>query len=156
MIYNEIRKRGDYLKKEEWKKIHFIEKGIEYEYSKYYMISNYGRIKTFGFVFTSKHNHKRIRKYYCGYGLNYGRFKNHKIISLNNFSVIKVISIHRLVALHFIDKVVNKDVINHKDGDKHNNHYTNLEWCTNKENSHHAFRTGLMHREGKILTLKKN
>ena len=33
--------------------------------------------------------------------------------------------------------------INHIDGNKQNNHYSNLEWCTSAENKQHAVRIGL-------------
>jgi len=46
---------------------------------------------------------------------------------------------HRAVAYLFIpnDDPINKIEVNHKDGIKHHNYDTNLEWCTKKENQQH-------------------
>lgn len=52
-------------------------------------------------------------------------------------------AIHRLVAMTYIPNPDNLPMVNHKDGNKLNNHYSNLEWCTCSENTRHAFATGL-------------
>lgn len=49
-------------------------------------------------------------------------------------------SIHKLVALAFIEKPIGRNYVNHKDGNPQNNHVENLEWVTNSENIKHAQR----------------
>jgi len=55
----------------------------------------------------------------------------------------KLFRIHRCVAEAFIPKLEGKDVVNHIDGNKINNSVDNLEWCTDKENTRHAWENGL-------------
>ena len=47
----------------------------------------------------------------------------------------KMLYAHRLVATYFLDNSNNLPVVNHKDGNKLNNHVNNLEWTTYQENS---------------------
>ena len=55
----------------------------------------------------------------------------------------KTCMIHRLVAQYFCTNPHSKPVVNHIDGNKLNNTYSNLEWCTVAENNKHARATGL-------------
>lgn len=50
-------------------------------------------------------------------------------------------AIHRLVAELFVDGYFDGAVVNHIDGNNRNNHYTNLEWVTQKENIHKSYVT---------------
>ena len=60
---------------------------------------------------------------------------------INNSS--KILKAHRLVAQLFLDNKNDYPVVNHIDGNKLNNHYSNLEWCTYEHNNRHARAMGL-------------
>lgn len=55
----------------------------------------------------------------------------------------KTKTLHRLLAIAFIDNPNNLKCINHIDGNKQNNSLTNLEWCTYSSNMQHSFDIGL-------------
>ena len=96
-----------------------------------------------------------IHKYYIS---NYGRIRNntklltpykHRSGYYHSFINKKTMRIHRLVAKYFVLNPNNYKMVNHIDGNKLNNHHTNLEWCTNRQNTIHAMNNGL------ISTIKK-
>jgi DNA-binding transcriptional regulator YiaG len=64
--------------------------------------------------------------------------------------------VHRLVAEAFIPNPFNKPEINHKNCDKTDNSAGNLEWCTTKENHHHAAINGLTTQGEKNYNAKLN
>lgn len=56
-------------------------------------------------------------------------------IRKNNKAYHLIVS--RLVALHFVFNSNTRETVNHKDFNKLNNHYSNLEWLTASENVKH-------------------
>jgi|SRR5690606_28296533 len=117
-----------------WKNLKYIN---GYEDYCQYEISSYGRLRSLDITYPNGKRKsgkmKKIRLNEKGYCLS--------SISLNNKS--KTVRIHRLVALAFIPNPYDKLEVNHKDGNKENNHISNLEWSTRKENMNHASRNRL-------------
>lgn len=64
-------------------------------------------------------------------------------VSLYKNRKCKTVVVHKLVAESFIGKRRYGFQINHIDGVKINNYLSNLEYCTPKENTEHAFKIGL-------------
>jgi hypothetical protein len=96
------------------------------------------------------------------YAIKVSNFGNVKTLEDKNFKVsknqryirlqavnktnyeIKFLSIHRLVAELFINFIPKDMVVNHIDGNKHNNNVKNLEIISYKENTQHAYKLGLI------------
>lgn len=104
-----------------------------------YHVSSYGRVKSLKFG-----KERILKQAYNKYGYLF------IIIYRKNYKP-KFSKIHRLVALEFIPNFDNKPQVNHKDGNKLNNHIDNLEWATCSENMQHAWDNGL---NEKIRTAK--
>ena len=64
-------------------------------------------------------------------------------VTFSIYSKRKSYYVHRLVAMAFLDSYSDSLQVNHKDGNKLNNHYTNLEMVTLQENIRHSILTGL-------------
>lgn len=98
-------------------------KGLEY-----WLISDDGQVK-----------HQYTGRYKKPVQNNCGYFQYHFTNILTGEK--KWLKIHRLVALTYIGPPpTQKHEINHKDGNKGNNHYTNLEWVTHSENILKSYR----------------
>jgi transposase len=98
---------------------------------------------------------KRIAKTNNQYGV--GHILKHNIINgyahvqLHKSGQSKSMRIHRLVAMAFIVNEENKPHVNHLDGNKLNNHVSNLQWCTPSENEIHKHR--VLNKTHRIYTL---
>jgi hypothetical protein len=60
-----------------------------------------------------------------------------KISMKHNDGSIKTFQVHRVVALNFLKKPKDRDIVNHIDGNKLNNRLSNLEWTTRSQNAQH-------------------
>ena len=67
----------------------------------------------------------------------------YKVVTLSKNGKRKSYLVHRLVAMAFIDNPLQKETVNHIDGNKLNNSAENLEWATQKEQKVHAIEMGL-------------
>ena len=101
-------------------------------YEGLYQVSNLGRVKSFNAKNGRLSNQSRLLTPKLD---RYGYLK----LTLCKDKEYKYVTVHRLVALAFINNVENKPEVNHKDGNKLNNCVDNLEWMTGLENIHHAF-----------------
>lgn len=95
-----------------------------------YLVSDYGR------VISLKNNKSRILK--AGIDKD-GYFR----VDLCLENKPKHFHVHRLVAICFLGNSSSLPQVNHKDCNKRNNHYKNLEWCTVKHNTIHAVENGM-------------
>lgn len=108
-----------------------------------YQVSNLGRIKSLDRYVPFGQNASRLRKLEGKVLKLQPHQQGYSVVSLSKDSKISQYLVHRLVAEAFIPNPENKEMVNHKDGNKQNNNVTNLEWATRQENEDHAFRTGL-------------
>lgn len=105
-----------------------------------HMVSNHSRIMSIGRGIVRGNREHRFGDLLCIQTLD---GDGYPCVNINN----KKVNVHRLVALNFIANPHNKATVNHKDGDKTNNHISNLEWATYAENNQHAWDTGLKKRK---------
>lgn len=61
------------------------------------------------------------------------------IVSLSDKEKRKTALVHRLVATAFIPNPLNGNIVNHLNGNKKDNHVSNLEWADQLENMNHWY-----------------
>jgi len=126
-IYDDLSKKDK--PDEKWKLYKKIKKNI-------YFISNCGNVKN------KNRQLKTNRKNEDGY----------RHITIDN----KIHLVHVIVARKFIPNPENLPIVNHKDGNKSNNHVDNLEWFTHQLNAQHAIDTGLRSDIKKVVHYDEN
>lgn len=123
---------------------------VESKFTNFYSVSDYGRVKRkahstevlfMGKTPCVRNYEERICKQYITPSYNY-----YPTVLLYDKEKNKSVprSVHSLVAKAFLNKLPHHQCVNHKDGNKENNHVDNLEWVTTQENIKHAYDTGLL------------
>jgi len=74
---------------------------------------------------------------------NYLGKTGYYVVNLYNDKGKKLTYVHRILAEAYLNKVLDKNHINHKNGIKSDNRLENLEWVNHSENIKHSYNTGL-------------
>lgn len=72
-------------------------------------------------------------------------------VSLWKDGKVKDWLVARLVAMTFLGEPQEGYTVNHKDGNRFNNHIDNLEWLSRGDNIRHGFKTGLYHSQKSVI-----
>lgn len=109
------------------------------EYENYYHVSNIGgKVKSLAKTWSVGKKGDTI--------LKFGKRKHKKMlyyfVVLCVNKIKRYVSVHRLVAQHYVDNPNNYDVVNHLDSNTLNNDADNLEWTTTQGNVIHSFSHG--------------
>lgn len=112
--------------KEQWKNI----RGFEGRY----MISNSGKVKSLKRKCKCTGGERAVPEKDLKIFINIAGYPS-VILYINHIS--KTLTVHRLVAKHFCKKFSEDIDVNHKDHDKTNNWFWNLECISELENVHH-------------------
>jgi hypothetical protein len=115
---------------EKWKNV----KG----YEGYYQVSNLGRIRSLDWVTNHNYGGKKRKS-----GVILKPVKQKTGYLTVNLSVLgerKTVLVHRLVAISFLCNPNGKPHVNHKNGIRHDNRASQLEWVTVSENELHAYK----------------
>lgn len=117
--------------KETWKSVP--------NYEGLYEVSDLGRVRSLDRMINCRGNGKRLLK---GKVMKFDLNQGYHYINLYLNSKCNKFRVHRLIMLVFIGK--SYLCVNHINGIKIDNRLVNLEYCTSKQNTQHAYKTGLI------------
>jgi hypothetical protein len=104
------------------------------DFGERYKVSNFGNVDSLNY----RGRGKRKRLISC-----INNTKGYMRVGLSFNGTEKKYTVHRLVAICFIPNPNNYKQVNHIDGNKLNNHVSNLEWCSHQQNMRKAWELGL-------------
>ena len=102
----------------------------------YYQVSDDGQVRSVDRVVYQTNGHPLS---YKGHIMKQTLARNgYYVVNLRNGTKPHALTVHRLVAETFIPNVNDFPTVNHIDGNKQNNHVSNLEWVSYSDNNIHA------------------
>lgn len=125
-----------------------------------YEVSNCGRIRTksrkvrYVHSVTGKEHFRVTESRFLK--IHENRRTGYKFCQLYKDKKMYNLTIHSLVANTFLTRKSTLEIVNHKDGNKHNNVVGNLEFCSNEYNHEHATKNGLKANGTKVASSKLN
>ena len=120
-----------------------------YKYNENYYVSRSGKIYSI-YVIGGRGSIDINNPHLLSYGQDADGYYR---VVLSLYGAKKYIKVHTVIAEQFIGDIPDGMVVNHKDGNIHNNDVSNLEIVTVKENTQHAHRTGLTSSEKPVNVL---
>jgi hypothetical protein len=123
------------------------------DYEGIYQASTFGRIRTVEGKITHSIRHGE-RRWKSRILKGRGDCPNGKRVSLWKDKKQKDFLVARLVALTFLGEPPEGFTVNHKDGNRMNNHIDNLEWLSRGDNIRHGFENGLYHHQKQITVME--
>lgn len=130
-------KSAESLEDEEWKPI------VDFETS--YAVSNLGRVKRLERTdkYIRKDTGREVERHVGELILKLGDNQGYYEVNLREGEKSEYRRVHRMVAAAFIPNPNNLPEVNHKNGNKHDNDVSNLEWCDRQYNVQHSIQIGL-------------
>jgi hypothetical protein len=107
-----------------------------------YMISDLGRIKALERTVATGTGYRSMRTYPERILKPSTNPKGYKIVSFNRNGSTSYFSVHRLVAIAFIENTRSCATVNHINSNKIDNRSVNLEWATHSEQQLHSILAG--------------
>jgi hypothetical protein len=115
------------------------------DYEGFYQASNLGRVRSCDRTIVTSLGANQFLK---GRILSPSVAGRYALVQVCKHGVRTMVAVHILVARVFLGDRPDGLVINHIDGCRFNNSASNLEYCTQTENNHHARATGLNNAHG--------
>ena len=108
-------------------------------YEGYYQVSSHGQVRSLDRIVMSGDFPRKIKGQILAQTTDRDGYKH---LRLRKNGEEKSFFVHKLVAEEFVMNISPDDYVqvNHKDEDKANNHYSNLEWCTQEYNLNYGTR----------------